>query len=59
MTWYRVRYYAGPYSGTREVEADDSEQAIAIVKGRIRREMTLPAYADGYKVVAHNEGDRP
>ncbi len=48
---YKVKYYAGTYSGTRTVNAEDSEQAIAKVKAQIRREMTLPMYADGYKVV--------
>lgn len=49
---YKVRYYAGPYSGTRVVEASDEYEAIAIVKAKIRREMTLPMYADGYKIIS-------
>lgn len=45
-----VRYSAGPYSGTRTVEALDTETAIAIVCGLVRREMTLPMYSDSYRV---------
>lgn len=26
---YTVRYYAGPYKGTRTVQANDEEEAIA------------------------------
>lgn len=47
---YTVRYTAGPYAGTRTVQADDSEQAIAKVRAWIHREMTLPMYADSYRV---------
>lgn len=42
MPLYTVRYYAGPYSGNRTVKADDEEDAIAIVKGEIRGQMTIP-----------------
>jgi len=49
VTRYRVHYYAGSYSGHRDVEALDAEHAIAIVRARIRREMSLPMYADGYR----------
>lgn len=51
MSRYTVRYQAGPYSGTRTVEADDEEHARAIVKARIRKHMTLPMYSDSYRVV--------
>lgn len=47
-----VKYYAGTYGGVRTVEADDVEQAVAIVRAWVRREMTLPMYADGYKVIS-------
>ena len=46
-----VEYNAGPYGGTRTVEADDTDDAIRQVKGWVRRNMTLPMYAEGYKVV--------
>lgn len=46
-----VKYYAGPYGGKRTVEAEDDEDAIRQVKGWVQRNMTLPMYADGYKVV--------
>lgn len=48
---YTVRYVAGPYSGTRDVYAESEEQAIAMVRAKIRREMTLPMYSDSYRVV--------
>ena len=48
---FKVKYYAGTYNGTREVQAEDEEQAIAMVRARIRKEMTLPMYSDGYKIV--------
>jgi hypothetical protein len=48
---YTVQYQAGPYNGTRPVEADDSEIAIQIVRARIRKEMTLPMYSESYRVV--------
>lgn len=48
---YTIAYYAGPYEGRRTVEADDVEQAIAIVRAWVRRRMSMPMYADGYRVV--------
>ncbi len=49
---FRIRYYAGPYSGTREVEAADSEIALATVRAWVHREMSLPMYSDSYSVEA-------
>lgn len=58
---YKVKYQAGTYSGTRTVTADDEDEAIAIVRGKIRREMTLPMYSDSYRIVSedddNDEGD--
>lgn len=51
MPRFRVKYYAGSYSGTRTVHAEDEEEAITKVRAHIRSEMTLPMYADGYKIV--------
>lgn len=51
MNKYKVEYYAGSYSGIKEVWADDEDEAIAKVKAWVRREMTLPIYADGYKII--------
>jgi len=48
---FTVRYQAGPYSGTRQVHAEDGEDAKNKVRAQIRREMTLPMYSDSYKVV--------
>lgn len=45
-----VKYQAGPYAGTRTVEAEDNDQAVAKVRAWVRREMTLPMYADAYRV---------
>lgn len=52
---YVVEYVAGSYSGTREVTAEDEEQALAIVRQRIRREMTFPMYSDSYKIIETKE----
>jgi len=46
-----VKYYAGTYGGVRTVEAEDADEAIAIVRAWVRREMTLSMYADGYEVI--------
>lgn len=51
METYTVRYYAGPYKGTRNVQAEDSEEAIAKVRRMIRKDMSMPMYADGYSIV--------
>lgn len=52
---YTVKYHAGTYSGTRTVNAEDEEEAIAKVRARIRKEMTLPMYSDSYKIIDSNE----
>lgn len=52
---YTVKYQAGTYSGTRTVNAEDSEEAIAKVRSWVRREMTLPMYSDSYRVVEAND----
>jgi len=49
---YTIEYYAGPYEGRRTVEADGPEAAIAQVRAWVRRNMTLPMYADGYRVIS-------
>ena len=46
---WRVHYMAGPYRGCQEVDAEDAEQAVAIVRTRVRREMSLVMYAESYK----------
>jgi hypothetical protein len=50
-----VEFYAGPYAGKETVQAEDEAQAIAIVKARVRKRMSLSMYADGYKVVEARE----
>lgn len=54
---FTVKYYAGAYSGTKTVTADDSEEAIAKVRAWVRKQMTEPMYADGYKVISSEEED--
>jgi hypothetical protein len=51
MNTYKVKYYAGTYSGVKEVRADDEEEAIAIVRAWVRKHMTIPMYSDGYKII--------
>jgi len=48
---FKVKYQAGPYSGTRKVYADDEEQAIAFVRAWVRMQMTLTVYLESYKVL--------
>lgn len=52
---FTVRYQAGPYSGERTVNAEDEEQALAIVRARIRKEMSLSMYSESYRVVGSEE----
>lgn len=54
---FKVKYYAGTYNGTKAVSADDEEEAIAKVKAWVGKEMTIPMYADGYKVVDQEDED--
>lgn len=49
--WFTIRYHAATYSGYRTVRAKDADQAIAKVRAWVRKEMTLPMYADSYRVV--------
>lgn len=51
MQKFTVQYYAGPYSGKRVVHAEDDEEAKEKVRRMVRKEMTLPMYTDGYKVI--------
>lgn len=48
---FTVEYQAGPYTGTRTVSAEDEETAIAIVRRQVRASMTLPMYAESYRVI--------
>lgn len=54
---FTVEFYAGPYAGRETVEANDETDAVAIIRARVRKRMTLPMYADGYKVVDAKEED--
>lgn len=49
-TQYIVQYVAGPYSGERVVWARDPNHAEDVVRAWVRRTMTLPMYADSYRV---------
>ena len=55
---YRVKYRAGTYEGVRTVNADDAEQAIAKVKGWVRKQTAIPMYAESYEVVESEEVNR-
>lgn len=57
MTSYIVHYYAGSYSGRRTVTAESEDEAIAKVRDFVRRTMSLPMYADGYKIVSSADDD--
>jgi hypothetical protein len=54
---YTVKYHAGSYSGTRTVNADDEEHAIAKVRVMIRKDMSLSMYSDSYKVISSEEDE--
>jgi hypothetical protein len=54
---YTVKYHAGTYSGTRTVTAEDEDEAIAKVRGWVRREMSLPMYSDSYRIISSQETD--
>ena len=47
----KVKYRAGTYEGTREVDTDDEDIALAKVKAWVHKEMTLPMYSESYKIV--------
>ncbi len=49
---FRVTYQYATYSGERTVLAEDSEQAVAIVKRELRPYMTLPMAYESYRAEA-------
>jgi hypothetical protein len=51
VTRYTVKYQAGTYAGTCVVYADDADAALDKVRAEVRRSMSLPMYADSYRVV--------
>lgn len=51
MTEYTIRYHAATYTDTMSVCAEDEEQAIAIVRAKVRKLMTISMYSDSYEVV--------
>lgn len=57
MGTFTIKYQAATYSGTRTVSAEDEEEAIAKVRAKIRKEMTLPMYSDSYRVVESKDDD--
>lgn len=36
---YRVRYYAGPHTGSIDLKAESAEHAIALCQAQVQREM--------------------
>jgi hypothetical protein len=50
VTNYIVKYVAGTYSGERFVVADHEFDALRQVRAWVRKEMTIPMYADSYRV---------
>ena len=55
MKNYKVKYHAGTYSGTREVRAEDGDEAIRKVRDQIRSQMSLSMYSDSYRIVDNEE----
>lgn len=60
---YRVRYYAGPHAGSIEVNAENEEHALALVRAQVRRELTtqgIPRAAAIFaQVVAQGDDGAP
>lgn len=48
---YTVRYDFGPYTGLRDVAAEDGAQAIRLVKAWCGRLSSMPMVYQNYKVV--------
>jgi hypothetical protein len=55
---YTIQYQAGPYSGTRDVIAEDDNEAVEKVRAKIREEMSISMYADSYKIIDVNPCDQ-
>jgi hypothetical protein len=49
---YVVHYQYATYSGDRVVFATDDDEAIAIVRARVRREGGLPMAYESYRVIS-------
>ena len=49
---YTVAYTLATYSGTRDVVAEDDDQAIAHVKRWARGQTALSMYSESYRVTA-------
>lgn len=47
---YTIRYHYATYSGTRTVQAEDSDEAIAKVRAWVRKTGSLPMAYESYKV---------
>lgn len=54
MLW-TIRYQAATYTGTMSVHAEEQEHAIAKVKAKVRKMVSLPMYYESYKVVGTEE----
>lgn len=57
MPLFKVKYYAATYNGIKTVHAEDEEEAIAKVRAWVQKQMTLPMYSDGYKVIEEIKAD--
>jgi hypothetical protein len=51
MKTFEIKYHYGTYSGMETVQAEDGEQAIAIMWRRLRKYMTLPMAYRSAKIV--------
>lgn len=56
MPTYEVDYCAGSYEGTRTINAEDREHAIAKAKAWVRQQTTMPIYAESYTVREQDDG---
>lgn len=51
MNKYTIRYWYGSYEGTREVYADDEDEAIRKMWRMLRKDMTLPMAYQSEEVI--------
>jgi len=54
---YTVKWYSGDYSGTRTVNAEDTNEALRKVKAWVSAQRFMGLRAEGYRVVDAGDDD--
>lgn len=52
---YHVHYQAATHSWVITIRAENVEQAIALVRERIRKQIALPSYQERYEIISVSE----